>query len=41
MNISLYKAADDVRKLFDQMDAETGELPEGFEPAREIVIRFR
>lgn len=39
MNISLYKAADDVRKLFDQMDAETGELPEGFEPAREIVIR--
>lgn len=39
MNISLYKAAADVRELFDQMDPETGELPEGFEPAREIVIR--
>lgn len=39
MNISLYKAADDVRKLLDQMDPDTGELPDGFEPARNIVIR--
>lgn len=39
MNISLYQAANDVRELFDQMDPETGELPEGFEPAREVVIR--
>lgn len=39
MNVSLYKAAADVREMFDQMDPETGELPEGFEPAREIVIR--
>lgn len=39
MNISLYKAANDVRELLDQIDPKTGELPEGFEPAREIVAR--
>lgn len=39
MNITLYKAAAEVRSLLDQIDPETGELPEGFEPAREIVTR--
>lgn len=39
MNISLYQAANDVRDLLDQLDPETGELPEGFEPAREVVIK--
>lgn len=37
MNISLYKAADAVRELLDQIDPETGEMPEGFEQARELV----
>ncbi len=37
MNITLHQAADDVRQLLDQIDPETGELPEGFEQARAIV----
>lgn len=37
MNITLYKAAADVRELLDQIDPETGELPEGYEQARAIV----
>lgn len=37
MNITLYKAADELRHLLDNMDDETGELPEGYETAREIV----
>ncbi len=37
MQITLYKAASDVRELLEQMDAETGELPEGFEQARALV----
>jgi hypothetical protein len=37
MNISLYHAAQEVRELLDQIDPETGELPEGFEQARAIV----
>lgn len=37
MQITLHKAADDVRQLLDQIDPETGELPEGFEQARAIV----
>ena len=37
MKISLYTAAQDVRELLDQIDPETGEMPEGFEQARAIV----
>lgn len=37
MNITLHAAADQVRELLDQVDPETGELPEGFEQARAIV----
>jgi hypothetical protein len=37
MQISLYHAAANVRELLDQIDPETGELPEGFEQARAIV----
>lgn len=37
MNITLYQAAQGVRDLLDQIDPETGELPEGFEQARAIV----
>lgn len=37
MNITLYKAAATVRELLEQVDHETGELPEGFEQARAIV----
>lgn len=37
MNITLHQAAEGLRALLDQLDPETGELPEGFEQAREIV----
>lgn len=37
MNITLYSAAETVRELLEQIDPETGELPEGFEQARAIV----
>lgn len=37
MQITLHKAADDVRALLDQIDPETGEMPEGFDQARSIV----
>jgi hypothetical protein len=37
MKISLYQAAEQVRDLLDQIDPETGEMPEGFEQARAIV----
>ncbi len=37
MNITLYTAAAQVRELMEQVDPETGELPEGFEQARAIV----
>lgn len=37
MNITLYQAAQEVRELLEQIDPETGELPEGFEQARAIV----
>ena len=37
MKITLYDAAATVRDLLDQVDPETGELPEGFEQARAIV----
>lgn len=36
-NITLYSAAETVRALLEHIDPETGELPEGFEQAREIV----
>jgi len=37
MQITLYKAAEEVRHLLEQVDTETGELPEGYEQARAIV----
>lgn len=37
MNITLHQAAEDVRGLLEQIDPESGELPEGFEQARAIV----
>ena len=37
MNITLHKATETVRTLLDQIDPETGELPEGFEDARALV----
>jgi len=39
MSITLHRAADELRTLFDQIDPETGELFEGFESARELVER--
>jgi hypothetical protein len=36
-NITLHSATEQVRELLDQIDAETGELPEGFEDARALV----
>lgn len=37
MNITLHAATEQVRELLDQIDPETGELPDGFEKAREVV----
>lgn len=37
MNIALYQAAQDVREMLDQINPETGELPEGYEQARALV----
>ncbi len=37
MQITLYKAAETVRELLEQIDPETGELPPEFEQARAIV----
>lgn len=37
MQITLYQAAATVRDLLEQIDPETGELPEGFEQARAMV----
>lgn len=37
MNITLYSAADGLRELLEQIDPETGELPEGFQDARALV----
>lgn len=37
MQIKLYEAAEQVRALLEQIDAETGEMPEGFEQARALV----
>ena len=37
MQVTLYKAAETVRELLEQIDPESGELPEGFDQARAIV----
>jgi hypothetical protein len=37
MQVTLYKAAETVRHLLEQIDPETGEIPEGFDQARAIV----
>lgn len=37
MDVTLYRAAEALRGLLDQLDETTGELPEGFEQARAIV----
>lgn len=37
MNITLHQATEQVRELLDQIDPETGEMPEGFEDARAVV----
>ncbi len=37
MNITLYQAAQEVRELLEQIDPETGELPEQLEQARALV----
>lgn len=37
MNITLHQATEQVRALLDQIDPDTGELPEGFEDARALV----
>lgn len=37
MNITLHTATEQVRTLLDQVDPETGEVPDGFESARAVV----
>ena len=37
MQVTLYQAAETVRELLEQIDPETGELPDGFDQARAIV----
>jgi hypothetical protein len=37
VNITLYQAAQEVREMLEQIDPETGELPEGYEQARAVV----
>jgi len=37
VNITLFAASEILRGLLDQIDVESGELPEGFEDARAIV----
>lgn len=37
MQITLYQAAHDVRDMLEQIDPETGELPEGYDNARALV----
>lgn len=39
MNITLHSATEQVRELLDQIDPETGALPEGFEDARALVTK--
>jgi hypothetical protein len=37
MQVTLYQASASVRDMLDQIDPETGEMPEGFDQARAIV----
>ena len=37
MQITLHQAAEGLRQMLDQLDPESGELPEGFEQARAVV----
>ena len=37
MNITLHQATEEVRAMLEQIDPDTGELPVGFEHAREVV----
>jgi capsid protein len=37
MNITLFAATEALRGLLDQIDPESGEMPEGFEDARAVV----
>jgi hypothetical protein len=37
MQITLHAATETVRELLDQIDGETGELPDGYESARALV----
>lgn len=37
MQVTLYKAAEEMRHLLEQVDPETGVLPEGFEETRQLV----
>lgn len=37
MQITLHAAVEQVRHLLDQIDPETGEIPDGFEQARAVV----
>lgn len=39
MQITLHAATEQVRELLDMIDPESGELPEGFEDAREVVVQ--
>lgn len=37
MNLTLHAAVEQVRQLLDQIDPDTGEVPDGFEQARAVV----
>jgi len=39
MNITLYKAAEELQDLLNQVDPETGEIVEGLDSARDIVAK--
>ena len=41
MNITFHSATEAVRGLLDQIDPETGELPEGYEDARAIDDHYQ
>lgn len=37
MQVTLYRAAEELRSLLEQIDPETGVLPDGFEQTRQLV----
>lgn len=39
MNITLYKAAEELMSLLDSVDPETGEIVDGLDDAREVVAK--